>query len=95
MNDKDLKLDLTRKKAFDNLNQLISDYKLLSSQKEVENVEKIKGLSKWAKIEDDGKGKGRLNVTSSIKMVSEESEKRAKQDLMDAQQEVINLQKLI
>ena len=29
--DKDLKLDLTRKEAFDNLNKLIADYKLLSS----------------------------------------------------------------
>ena len=30
--DKDLKLDLTRKEAFDNLKKLVADYKLLSSQ---------------------------------------------------------------
>ncbi len=40
--EKDLKLDLTKKEAFDNLNKLIAEFKLESSQKEVEGVNQIR-----------------------------------------------------
>ncbi len=51
LTEKDVKLDLTRKEAFDNLNKLIADFKHLSTKEEVENLDKIKAVTKWAKFE--------------------------------------------
>lgn len=42
MEEKDLKLDMQKKQAFDEISMLVADFKLMASKQEIENVEAIK-----------------------------------------------------
>ena len=99
--EKDLKLDLTKKEAFDNLNKLIAEFKLESSQKEVEGVNQIRQITKWALFDDD-----RAHPNKEAKLAKQQEEgfekvntdygdKRDKEELMKTQEEVIKLHKMV
>ena len=98
---KDTVIDISKKHTFDLMNSLVSEFKALSTQQEIETIDKIKAAKDKCIFDSRNYVGSVLNKPEATTVISQnsvsndQSDERLKVKLLRTQNEVIKLHKLL